>query len=79
MFDLVPAACSVARMHTFGLGETSGDHAMRMNAINLQMHRALCSRAELARSSGRISSTDQREARSHSSKHLAREYLLRFH
>src|SRR5215475_970495 len=41
VFDLDRAAGSVSRLHTFGLGETSGDYANRMNAINPRMHRAL--------------------------------------
>src|SRR5258708_5052856 len=41
VFDLDRTAASVSRLHTFGLGETSGDYARRMNAINPSMHRAL--------------------------------------
>src|SRR5262245_54988473 len=41
IFNLDRAAGSVSDLHTYGLGETQGEYAQRMNAINPRMHRAL--------------------------------------
>jgi hypothetical protein len=40
-FDLDRGAGTVAAMHAFGVGATQDDYALRMNAINPRMKRAL--------------------------------------
>jgi hypothetical protein len=41
LFEMDRSTGAVPEIHTFGLGETKGDYAERMNAINPRMHRAL--------------------------------------
>jgi DNA-binding CsgD family transcriptional regulator len=41
LFDVNRATGAVGAIHTYGLGNTKGDYAERMNAINPRMHRAL--------------------------------------